>query len=71
MIGIYNRGKLDESSDLWRYEVYINKELICSFKHNRAEGLSTCLHEAGDAVERHMKRELEELCLKIKKELDA
>lgn len=34
------------------YKVFINSDLICEFKHDRADGLGKCLITAGKAVDR-------------------
>lgn len=33
------------------YRVRVNTDLICRFKHVRAEGLAACLRRAADAVD--------------------
>lgn len=37
-----------------RYQVRINKQVICEFDHYRnPEGLARCLRDAADAVDKH------------------
>lgn len=50
MIAIFNTGK--KSAGKTVYQVQINDDLICRFKHDRADGLGMCLLEASKAVER-------------------
>ena len=50
MIAIINRGPTDNTTDERVYEVKINHELICEFKHNRSDGLAVCLEKAAKAV---------------------
>lgn len=54
MIAIVNVGPHDDSDKLgWRtYEVRINADVVCRFRHRRADGLGHCLLEASKAVER-------------------
>ena len=54
MIAIINVGPHDENDKLgWRtYEVRINADVVCTFRHRRADGLGVCLMEASKAVER-------------------
>ena len=62
MIAIINKGP--HTNDLGgerNYEVRINDELICTFKHKRANGLSACLMAAAQAVEENKWRHFEEL----------
>lgn len=53
MIRIVNKGPVIAGSDtdLCNYDVLINEDLICSFRHRRSEGLSACLRLASDAVD--------------------
>ena len=34
------------------YEIRINERVITTFKHNRVRGLSACLRQAADAVDK-------------------
>ena len=54
MIAIVNIGPHDDQDKLGvrTYEVRINADVICTFKHRRADGLGRCLLEASKAVER-------------------
>ena len=54
MIAIVNIGPHDDPDKLgWRtYEVRINADVVCTFRHRRADGLGLCLLEASKAVER-------------------
>lgn len=54
MIAIVNVGPHDDPDKLgWRtYEVRINADVVCTFRHRRADGLGRCLLEASKAVER-------------------
>ncbi len=60
MIGIVNVGPVDgETNPLgeYRYEVRINREVITTYTHFRANGLAECLRLAACAVDR--KRDLD------------
>lgn len=62
MIAIINKGP--HTKDLGgerNYEVRINDELICTFKHKRIGGLAACLMAAAKAVEEKKWRDFEEL----------
>ena len=54
MIAIVNVGPHDDSDKLGvrTYEVRINADVVCTFRHRRADGLGRCLLEASKAVER-------------------
>ena len=54
MIAIVNVGPHDDPDKLGvrTYEVRINANVVCTFKHRRADGLGRCLLEASKAVER-------------------
>jgi hypothetical protein len=54
VIAIVNVGPHDDPDKLgWRtYEVRINSDVVCTFRHRRADGLGRCLLEASKAVER-------------------
>ena len=54
MIVIQNIGPHDGSDLLGvrEYEVRINQEVICRFRHRRGDGLARCLLEASKAVGR-------------------
>lgn len=70
MIAIVNIGGGDPD-DLggWRhYEVRINKQVICRFRHKRSDGLAVCLRKAADSVDEHQlqeQREFMDALLKI------
>jgi hypothetical protein len=53
MIAIVNMGptNAEQGTDGWHhYEVRINREVICAFKHYRSDGLAHCLELAAEAV---------------------
>ena len=51
MIAIINRGPFTEDLGGERnYEIKINNDTICFFKHYRRDGLAECLRKAADAV---------------------
>ena len=52
MIAIVNVGPHGDPDKLGvrTYEVRINAEVICTFRHRRADGLGRCLLEASQAV---------------------
>jgi hypothetical protein len=52
VIAIINMGPHDDPDKLGvrTYEVRINAEVICTFRHRRAHGLGRCLLEASQAV---------------------
>ena len=54
MIAIVNVGPHDDPDALGvrTYEVRINADVICTFRHRRSDGLGRCLLEASKAVER-------------------
>ena len=54
MIAIVNVGPHDDPDKLGvrTYEVRINANVVCTFKHRRADGLGMCLLKASEAVER-------------------
>ena len=54
MIAIVNVGPHDDPDKLGvrTYEVRINADVVCTFRHRRADGLGRCLLEASKAVER-------------------
>ena len=54
MIAIVNVGPHDDPDKLGvrTYEVRINSDVVCTFRHRRADGLGRCLLEASKAVER-------------------
>jgi len=57
MIGIVNIGPVEGENPNdpfgWRYyEVRINQDVICTFKHKRSDGLGRSLLEASKAVEK-------------------
>jgi len=51
MIAIVNVGLFDDDhAGVRDYEVRINSEVKCRFKHRRSDGLEVCLRKAADAV---------------------
>jgi hypothetical protein len=53
------------------YQVQINDDLICRFKHKRSDGLGICLLEASKAVERAKWKDAQkliEMCTKGEKD---
>jgi len=54
VIAIVNVGPHDDPDKLGvrTYEVRINADVVCTFRHRRADGLGRCLLEASKAVER-------------------
>ena len=48
MIWIHNTG--GDLEGICRYEVLVNRDLICSFEHDRKDGLAVCLLRAAIAV---------------------
>lgn len=67
MIAIVNTGPHDPEDPMgWRtYEVRINRRVITTFRHKRADGLGQCLLEASKAVERQKWMDLADLLLKV------
>jgi len=67
MIAIVNMGATEEGgmSDpggLRTYEVRINQQVVCQFKHKRIDGLAVCLEKAAKAVRAHeLKKTLSDL----------
>ena len=55
MIAIVNVGPHDDPDPGgWRdYEVRINYDVICRFRHQRSDGLEMCLLKAAEAVGEH------------------
>ena len=49
MIKIFNAGQNSEGINT--YIVKVDKQYICTFEHNRLDGLTDCLQKAVDAVE--------------------
>ena len=66
MIAIINIGGC--SDGVTKYQVQINHDLICTFEHNRTDGLGICLLEASKAVERHRWAHAKELVDEILKQ---
>ena len=55
MIAIVNMGptRADQEPDGWHYyEVRIEREVICAFRHCRSDGLARCLELAAEAVKK-------------------
>jgi hypothetical protein len=63
MIAIVNMGPHDDSDEFgwWKYEIRINADVVCTFRHRRADGLGRCLLEASKAVERQRWAEAERM----------
>jgi hypothetical protein len=64
VIGIVNVGPVDgETNPIGehRYEVRINREVITTFTHHRANGLAECLRQAARAVDHHRDLQLDQL----------
>lgn len=59
MIVIINVSKEPKLKGVHEYEVRINREVICKFKHKREEGLDVCLTRAAKAVEEIHWKQLE------------
>ena len=56
MVIIHNISKKYSTKNWQEYEVKINDQFICKFKHIASEGLAKCLAKASSAVynqERH------------------
>jgi hypothetical protein len=51
VIAIVNVSKEPKSSGPHEYELRINRDVVCTFTHNREESLSKCLRRAADAYE--------------------
>jgi hypothetical protein len=54
MIAIVNVGPHNDPDKFGvrTYEVRIKADVVCTFRHRRADGLGVCLMEASKAVER-------------------
>ena len=52
MIAIVNVGRKD-GEEKTQYELRINREVIATFEHLRADGLAVCLEEAAKAARKH------------------
>lgn len=50
MIAIYNKSKRNNNNETL-YHIFINKDFICEFWHDRDKGLSECLKEASRVAE--------------------
>lgn len=50
MIAIVNVDPNPRTIGEHDYEVRINRQVICRFKHIREQGLATCLEKAAEAV---------------------
>ncbi len=64
MIGIVNVGPVDgETNPIGehRYEVRINRQVITTFTHHRANGLAECLRQAARAVDHHRDLQVDRL----------
>ena len=63
MIAIVNMGPHDAHDPMGErtYEVRINAEVICTFRHRRSDGLGACLLAASKAVERKKWQDAERL----------
>lgn len=64
MIGIVNVGIVEgETNPIGehQYEIRINREVITTFTHHRANGLAECLRQAARAVDHHRDLQVERL----------
>lgn len=53
---IQNLGKFNNKT--YRYRINIDKKFVCEFFHERTRnGLSTCLREAADAIDKIQSKE--------------
>lgn len=50
MIAIINQSR--KQGEYTIYNLQINKDLICTFKHRRDDGLAVCLEKAAEAARR-------------------
>jgi len=48
MIWIHNEG--GDLCGICEYTVLINRDVICTFRHDRRDGLAICLEKAAEAV---------------------
>lgn len=53
MIAIQNISKKYSKTDWQYYQISINSQLICRFKHKASDGLAECLKKASIAVEKN------------------
>ena len=70
---IQNMGQ--STGEVYIYELRINRDTVCSFTHNRRDGLAACLRTAADKVDtvnvdEEIRRSrdiylIEQLCLRI------
>lgn len=68
MIAVVNIGPDDGDPGGWReYEVRINRDVYCTFRHQRSDGLEVCLRKAADAVADHRRGLLIELAYETAK----
>ncbi len=51
MIAIVNRG--GDKNGICKYSLQVNNKILTTFKHNRKDGLSTCLRKAADAYDKY------------------
>ena len=66
IIAIINKGP--HTNDIGgerNYEVRINNELICTFKHKRFYGLAACLRAAAEAVDEKKWMDVEKLFMLV------
>ncbi len=49
-IVIQNMGPVEDADDLWNYELRINRDVVGTFVHRRADGLAACLLAAALAA---------------------
>ena len=58
---IHNVRSLDgDPYGVCEYQVYINREPICTFRHRRSDGLARCLGLAARAVQAHDWKKMQE-----------
>lgn len=68
MIAIVNTGPHDSEDPLGvrTYEIRVNRDVICTFEHKRADGLGVCLYKASQAVERDKWMKMNEIIEKAR-----
>lgn len=53
---ISNIGKVEGTNE-YRYELCVNKKVLATFTHNRADGLAVCLKKASAAAKKYQEVE--------------
>ncbi len=64
MIAIVNTATFDGEDTI--YNLQINRDLLCTFKHRRDDGLAVCLERAAKAAKEYEVKELKEILDAIK-----